>query len=417
VADDSLLLALDLGTTTLAGRLLGRNGEVLAEAKRANPQAVAGHDIIRRLEAALRGDGERLQGLLAEGIEAVVGELLAASGAPRSAIAAAAAAGNPGISHLLRNLPAGPILFPPHRPPEKRGVFLNPGETGLDLPVPLYLFPQVSGYVGGDLVAFLYGFRNFSTSHCNPDTPCFFLDIGTNGEMALHDGSRWWTTSVAAGPAFEGGEISCGMPVTAGAVIGVRVDGDALRLTVFGGAPPRGLAGSGLVEAVAAALEAGLIDKSGRIVAPDEVATNFVRYLAGTPEGRALRLYRDATVDLLLTQQDVRNLQLAKGAVRAGIECLLQRAGLDADRLGEVLVTGAFGFSLSPTALKRVAMLPANMIEKVRFVPAGALAGVCRLLVDREGPEQVQALADALQCYPLSGTPAFEKAFLSALDF
>lgn len=417
MSEANLRLALDLGTTTLAGRLLGRDGEVLAEAKRANPQTVLGGDIIRRLEAALRGDGKRLQGLLVEGIESVIDDLLKACGVPRSSIAAAAAAGNPGISHLLRNLPAGPILFPPHRPPEKCGIFLGPADTGLKLATPLYLFPLVSGYVGGDLVAFLYGFRDFHPSRLAPDAPGLFLDIGTNGEMALYDGSRWWTTSVAAGPAFEGGEISCGMSVMAGAVTGVRVEKDVLKLTVFGGGVPRGLAGSGLVEAVAAALEAGLLDRSGRIVAAEEVATNLARHIAETPEGRALRLYRDAAVDLLLTQQDVRNLQLAKGAVRAGIECLLQRAGLEQERLGEVVVTGAFGFSLAPAALKRVAMLPANMIEKVRFVPAGALAGVCRLLIDRQGPVQVQALADALRSYPLSGTPTFENAFLSALDF
>lgn len=413
----NIRLALDLGTTTLAGRLLGRQGEVLAEAKRPNPQAVLGSDIIRRLEASLRGDGKRLQMLLVEGIEAIIAELLTTADAPRAALSAAAAAGNPGISYLLRNLSAEPILFPPHRPPEKQGVFLDPSELGLDLPAPLFLFPLASGYVGGDLVAFLYGFGDLSVEGLAPHAPRLYLDIGTNGEMALYDGGRWWTTSVAAGPAFEGGEISCGMPVSAGAVTGVRLEGEVLRLQVFGGVSPRGLAGSGLVEAVAAALEAGLLDASGRIVAPDEVATNLVRHIAETPAGRALRLYRDAACDLLLNQQDIRSLQLAKGAVRAGVECLLQRSGLDAGQLGEVVVTGAFGFSLVPAVLKRVAMLPANMIEKVRFVPGGALQGVSRLLGDPAGPGRVQSLADALQVYPLSGTPVFEKVFLRSLDF
>jgi len=405
-----LLLALDLGTTTLAGRLLGRDGAILAEAKKPNPQAVLGRDIIRRLEASLRGEGRRLQTLLLEGVEAVISELLAMSGAPRTALSAAAAAGNPGICYLLRNLPADAILFPPHRPQERQGVFLHPESLGLDLPVPLYLFPLVSGYVGGDLVAFLFGQQ--------PHTPgSFYLDIGTNGEMALYDGGRWWTTSVAAGPAFEGGEISCGMPVTTGAVTGVRIDGDVLRLQVFGGGPPRGLAGSGLLEAVAVALESGLLDASGRIVAPDEIATNLARQIVETPAGRALRLYRDAACELLLCQQDIRSLQLAKGAVRAGAECLLQRSGIEVERLEEVVVTGAFGFSLAPAVLKKVAMLPAIMVDKVRFISGGALEGAGRFLCDPEGTTRVQALADSLQAYPLSGTPAFEKAFLRGLDF
>jgi len=410
VKNDGLLLALDLGTTTLGGRLLDRSGTTLAEAKRVNPQSVLGSDIIRRLDAALHGEGLRLQALLVEGIQSLVSELLGTVGEMPHSLAGAAAAGNPGICCLLRNLPVEQILFPPHRPRERQGAFLSPASLGLDLPVPLYLFPLVSGYVGGDLVAFLYGQKPRAFNS-------FYLDIGTNGEMALHVDGRWWTTSVAAGPAFEGGDISSGMPVTAGAVTGIRLEGDSLRLQVFGGGPPRGLAGSGLVEMVTVALEAGLLDDFGRIVEPEEVTTNLARLVAETPAGRVLRIYRDAGCELLVTQQDIRNLQLAKGAIRAGAECLLERAGIDAGLLAEVVVTGAFGFSLAPSALKRVAMLPANMVDKVRFVPGGTLEGVSRLLCETDGPGRVQALADSLQAYPLSGTPAFEKAFLHGLDF
>jgi uncharacterized 2Fe-2S/4Fe-4S cluster protein (DUF4445 family) len=409
MSDANLLLALDLGTTTLAGRLLGRNGAVLAEVRKSNPQRALGSDVIRRLEASLRGEGKRLQALLVEGVEAVIADLLATAGAPRTAIIAAAAAGNPAVSYSLRNLPADPILFPPHRPPERKGVFLEPSSLGLDLPVPLYLFPLVSGYVGGDLVAFLYSQPRESGT--------FYLDIGTNGEMALFDGRRWWTTSVAAGPAFEGGEISCGMAVRAGAVEAVRLHGDSLQLTVAGGGSPRGVCGSGLAAAIAAGVDGGLIDARGSIVSADTVETNLSRYIVDAPSGRALRLYRDAAVELLVTQQDVRNFQLAKGAIKAGAECLLRRAGLEPDGVGQVVMTGAFGFSLPPEVLKRVALLPPNMVDKVRFVAAGALAGVCRLLTVPGGAGEVQSLADALRPYPLSGTPAFEKAFVAALDF
>jgi uncharacterized 2Fe-2S/4Fe-4S cluster protein (DUF4445 family) len=405
-----ILLALDLGTTTLAGRLLDRNGAVLAEARAPNPQAALGSDIIRRLEAARSGEGGRLQRLLLDGIEALLAELLRQAGAPRAAVAAAAAAGNPGICHLLRNLPVDPILFPPHRPRDRQGVFLDPAGLDLDLPVPLYLFPLVSGYAGGDLVAFLYGQL--------PAAPgSLFVDVGTNGELALFDGARWWATSVAAGPAFEGGEIACGMPALPGAVEGVRIAGDALRLAVIGGGRPLGVCGTGLVEAVAAALEGGLVDRTGRIVTPAEVPTNLARHITETPAGRALRLYRDAAGELLLSQEEIRRFQLAKGALRAGAECLLARAGVEPGAVREVVVTGAFGLSLRPAALKRVAMLPANMIDNVRFVPGGALAGVGRLLLDPAGPQRVQELAGAIQPHPLSGTPAFEKAFLHSLDF
>jgi uncharacterized 2Fe-2S/4Fe-4S cluster protein (DUF4445 family) len=382
----------------------------LAEATLRNPQASLGEDIIRRLEQALEGQGKQLQQLLVEGLEKLICELLRVAGVSRENICAAAAAGNAGISALLRCLPVDKILFPPHRPEQRQGVYLSPDQLGLDLPVPLYLFPLVTGYVGGDLVAFLLDQAPYRNN-------TLYLDIGTNGELALHSNGQWWTTSVAAGPAFEGGGIGCGMAAATGAVSGVTLDGDRLRLAVIGDGAPRGLCGSGLTETVAAALEGGLIDSHGTFADPLQVSSNLARYLDGGAGERCLRLYRDATVDLCLTQEDLRTFQLAKGAIRAGVDCLLARAGLSADSVEEVVVTGAFGFSLASRILKRVAMLPENMIDRVRFVEAGVLAGCCRFLLDEAGSEKAQSLADGLTPYPLSGTPAFEKAFLGALDF
>ncbi|OHB32745.1 MAG: hypothetical protein A2X84_05635 [Desulfuromonadaceae bacterium GWC2_58_13] len=403
-------LALDLGTTTLAGRLLAADGTVLAEGRLANPQGQLGSDVIRRLEAALAGQGEHLQHLLTSGIETLIDDLLTQSGGRRSGLGAAAAAANPAICHLLRRLPVEPILFPPHRPRHPEAVLLSPAELSLDLPIPLFLFPLVSGYVGGDLVAFLFGCPE-------PSLTTLYVDVGTNGEMALFAGGRWWVTSVAAGPAFEGGEIACGMAALPGAICRVRLDGDSLSLETIGGRPPIGLCGSGLVEVVAAALDGGLVDRHGAIVDPGRVETNLVRYIVESAQGRALRLYRDADLDLLVTQRDLRNFQLAKGAVRAGVDCLLQRAGVDADQVQDVVMTGAFGFSLAPTALKRVAMLPGNMVDKVRFVPAGALEGVARYLREPRAAGRLDSLVGELTAYPLSGTAAFEKAFLHAIDF
>jgi len=407
---DRLSLALDLGTTTLAGRLLDGEGRTLAEAKMSNPQRAQGSDVIRRLEAALGGAGAQLQSLLVEGINGLCVELLRQVGKPRSAITAVAAAANPAICHLLRQLPVERILFPPHRPTELDGVALDSANLGLDLPVPLYLFPLVSGYVGGDMVAFLYGL-----GEVEPGTFC--LDVGTNGEMGLFTGQGWWVTSVAAGPAFEAGEISCGMALQTGAIEQVQLSGDRLQLQVHGEGPPRGVCGSGLASAVAAALEGGLIDRHGTIVDPLAVESNLSACIIETERGRALRLYRDAAVDLQLTQEDIRQFQLAKGAVKAGVEALLARSGLGAEQIGRVLVTGAFGFSLPGWVVKKVVMLPEAMVEKVEFISAGALQGVSRLLTEADGPAQVATLAATLRPLPLSGTPTFEAAFLKAIEF
>lgn len=403
-------LALDLGTTTLAGRLLDASGRTLAESRLLNPQRELGSDVIRRLEAAQKGEGERLQRLLVAGIDRLLTELLRLSGLRREAVRGAAVAANPAISHLLRRLPVDSLIFPPHRPRHPEGALLDPAELGLDLPVPLYLFPQVSGYVGGDLVAFLFA--------CPPpEAVTLYIDVGTNGEMALFADGRWWVTSVPAGPAFEGAEIACGMAATPGAIHGVRVVDDSLRLLTVDDLPPLGICGSGLVEAVVAALDGGLMDRHGTLRDPERVTTNLARYLVADGEGYALCLYRDAARELRLTQADIRAFQLAKGAVRAGIDCLLGRAGVAAGQVGAIILTGSFGLSLAPEALKKVAMLPENMVDRVRFVPAGALLGTVRYLLEAGAATRLESLVKSLTPYPLSGTPAFETAFLHAIDF
>lgn len=403
-----LLLALDLGTTTLAGRILDGQGQVLAEGKVENPQRALGADIVRRLEAALAGEGERLQALLADGISALLDELLRSAGAGRASIGAAAAAANPGVTALLGGDDVRPILFPPHRP---RNRSLRPLDLpALQLPVPLTLFPLLSGYVGGDLIACLYGLAAVANR-------TLVIDLGTNGEMAIGGADGWLATSVPAGPAFEGGEISCGQLATCGAISNVTRVGDRLQLEVLGGGAPTGLAGSGLFAVIAVGIDSGLIDRSGRIVTPAEIDSNLSRYLRPDGRAQALCLYRDAGREIVVTQSDVRAFQLAKGAVRAGIDALLARVGIPVVAVEQVMVTGAFGLSLDRQSLKSVAILPAVVVEKALFIPGGALFGVQRFLLQREGPAELQALTEKMRSYPLSGTPAFERAFLTALDF
>ena len=404
----SLHLALDLGTTTLAGRILDAQGQMLSEGKVANPQRMLGVDIVRRLEAALAGKGERLQALLVDGIASLLDDLLRAAGAGRESIGAAAAAANPGVTALLGGDDVRPILFPPHRP---RNLTLRSLELpALQLPVPLTLFPLLSGYVGGDLVACLYGLAPAADR-------TLVIDLGTNGEIAIGGADGWLATSVPAGPAFEGGEISCGQLATTGAISNVTRVGDRLQLEVIGGGVPTGLAGSGLFAVIAVGIDSGLIDHSGRIVTPAEVDSNLARYLRPDGRGQALCLYRDAGREIVVTQGDIRAFQLAKGAVRAGIDALLARAGIPVAAVEQVLVTGAFGLSLDRQSLKSVAILPAVMVEKALFIPGGALAGVQRFLRQENGGAQLQALTGKMRSYPLSGTPAFERAFLAALNF
>lgn len=408
--DNRCLLALDLGTTTLAGRLLSATGEVLAEARAVNPQRELGGDILLRLQRAHDGAGPRLHELLVEGLKDLVAELLLQAGRTAKAVGAAAAAGNPGMSCLLGKFPVAPLLYPPHKPAHKQLLQLPATEPALGLPVPLDLLPQVSGFVGGDFVACLFGLGRVA-----PGTLC--LDIGTNAELGLWDGARWIVASAAAGPAFEGGNIDAGMACAPGAVTDVSLDGDRLRFAVAGDIEPRGLCGSGLVALVSAGLQGGLIDATGRIVPAGEVETNLARYLVEQQDGWAIRFHHSAGGSLLLTQTDLRNLQFAKGAVLAGVKVLLERGGLPPAGVERVLLTGAMGTALPAETLKRVALLPEAMVDKSLFIANGVLTGLERYLVASGGAQQLKALLKTMQPFPLSGTPAFERHFLGSLDF
>lgn len=402
-----MFLALDLGTTALAGRLLDAAGNIRAAGRQVNPQHSLGQDILSRLQMAHEGHGSRLQQLLTEGLQQLVGELLLQAGISADGIRAAAAAGNPGMTYLLRGLPAGEVLLPPHLPKMRSPVVLDPQTLGLGISTGLQLFPLVNGFVGGDLVAFLLSFGSPSVG-----TAC--MDIGTNGEIGLWTGDRWWVTSAAAGPAFEAANIGCGMPAEPGAVTDVWLTADRLQLEVLGGGRPKGLCGSGLAALICAAVTGGLIDRQGRILAADELATPLSRYLDG--QGSIL-FYRDAQIQLRLSQADVRSFQLAKGALRAALEVLLERSGWAWEDIRQVIITGAFGQALPAKTLKGVALLPASMVEKTFFVSNGVLDGLSVYLTAPDGPKRLQKLMSLLQPFPLSGTPAFEKRFLSSLEF
>jgi len=405
-----LLLGLDLGTTSLVGRLWTLDGQVLAEASCDNPQHPHGADVIARLEAAQTEAAKPLQALLVDGINRLVAELLAQAAAEVGQIKKAAAAANPAISLLLAGEPVEKLLRPPYRPDFLAGEDLDSQQLGLQLPVSLSLLPLVSGYVGGDLLSVLYA------SPPEPE-PTLYIDLGTNAELALWGGQRWLVSSVAAGPAFEAGNLRCGMRCSSGAVVEVGIVKDRFVFTVAGGGMPKGICGSGLFSLLASALQEKLIAPDGRIKSAAEIDSNLSRYLVADGDAQALQIYRDARTSLRLTQQDVRAFQLAKGAVLAGVKCLLERSGLSAERLASVRIAGALGGALPPTALKGVAMLPKNVLEKCRFLPGAVLQGVLKTLQQQDGLEQLKKLASSLKPYPLSGTPAFEKAFLASLDF
>ena len=408
-----LFLAFDLGTTTIAASLVEpASGERLATAAALNPQREWGADVLARLGAALiPGNLTAMKGCLAAEMERMAQELLDRGGAVWDELASLALAGNPAMEQIALGLPVDSLASPPFRPLFSSGQSVTTRELGWNRELPAYLLPLPGGFVGGDLLAFLFGCRKSA----HPGT--LYLDLGTNAELALFDGERFLATSAAAGPAFEGGNLSCGMAALPGAIESVRIEGDRVLLGTIAGAPARGICGSGVLEALAALLECGVVDRTGRLLPAGEIASNLanrVQQMNGIP---AFVLYRDARGAVYLDQEDIRALQLAKGALRGGMEILLSRAGLGLDGLSEVVLTGSFGAVLSPAVLKNVGIFSQNMVRVSGFIREGALSGVERVLLEPGGREALEQLAGSVRVLPLSGTPAFERLFLANLDF
>jgi len=414
---DRTVVAIDLGTTTIAAALVAVDrGEVLARQGALNPQRALGLDVISRLAVAkTAARRQELSSLVNGALEQLVAALLAA--APGAAAPEQIAiAGNTVMQHLLLGLPIDTLARPPYRPRDPGPQTVMTATLGWRRDLPLQLFPQPGGFVGGDLVAFLYG-QGVSGHRAPRPEFRLFLDLGTNAEIALEIGDRLLATAAAAGPAFEAGNLSCGMVAVPGAVSALICSPDRPKVEVIGGGRAVGVCGSGAISTVAALRRAGVVTPSGQLLPPTAIASNLANYVIGEGSEAAFVLHRDARSLVVLSQEDIRQVQLAVAAVRAGIEVLLQRAGIAGDAGGEVVVTGSFGAALSPADLETIGLVPAGYAARSRFVHDGALAGVVRACIHAEGLAEVAQLATGVQVIPLSGTPLFEELFINHLNF
>jgi len=240
------------------------------------------------------------------------------------------------------------------------------------------------------------------------------LDLGTNGEIILQWEERLLACSTAAGPAFEGGNISCGMPATEGAVVGVERTDEGWHCTVAGGGEPAGLCGSGLLDALAVLRSWNLVTQEGRLFSPEEAPFRFRPLLSGNIEGNGRSI--ELAKGVRLTQKDIREFQLAKGAVRAGAELLLEEVGGTWSDLEECVVAGAFGSSLRPASLVATGILPPETTKRITPLGGGAGEG-CRLVLLGGDPlwEEACRIAAATHHVDLGGHPRFQETFVRFL--
>lgn len=406
--DVPLGLAIDLGSTTVAAFLtMLDNGEVCAGSAALNQQTVYGADVISRLAAARSSPQhvERLHKLALASINSAI-DSLHLSDALRARIERVVVVGNVGMHHLLLKLPVETLAVIPFQPHNKGAVRDAAALMGGIFPsgAQVSLPPLIGGFVGSDSLACLAYF-DFDRA----DGPMAAVDLGTNGEVMVTDGERILTTSTAAGPAFEGVNISCGTRAVDGAIVDGRLEEDRLTLTTIGDAPPVGLTGSGLLHIVHALRQAGVIEPSGRFstsapLLADRIANGSgVRRLALTGDGH-----------LSLTQWDVRELQKAKGAVRAAIDCLLAELSLAPSDLTRLILTGSFGGQVRVETVLALGMIPPVPAEIVVSVANGAGLGAASFLSD-DGFVRAEALAARAEHIDLDRDPNFNMNFVNAM--
>jgi uncharacterized 2Fe-2S/4Fe-4S cluster protein (DUF4445 family) len=409
-------LAVDIGTTTVAVYLGDLNsGRIVDSGAALNEQSSFGADVVSRISYV----GEHPKGLASlqkvatKTINELLDNLLTKHLVDRDNIYLITVVGNPTMIHLFLGInPNGLVAFP-FNPVFSGSFTLGAFETGLKLPdqTKLEILPLVSAYVGADIVA-----AALAADLDEPGPPRLLLDIGTNGEMVLAFNGKIWACSTAAGPALEGGAIKFGMRAEPGAISAVNITDD-VEISIIGSKSARGLCGSGLLDAVAQMLGRGLINKTGRLKdvnsLPEELSAAIRRRLTPGEKGQNFHL----TPEVYLTQGDINQLQLAKGAMRAGIEILMAQAGLTVNDVEEVLLAGAFGTSLRADSLVTVGLLPPFPQEKIKAIGNAAGVGALLCLLSDEHHQRALNLARRINYLELSLQKDFQDRFIKGIQF
>jgi uncharacterized 2Fe-2S/4Fe-4S cluster protein (DUF4445 family) len=415
--------AFDIGTTTVVGSLLDlSSGGELALASRINPQVSYGDDVLSRIQRAGESD-EHLQLLQKEILSAIadmITELCAQSGAKRQRIYEVAFAGNTTMEHLLCGIDVQQLGMVPFVPAYERGLIVPAARLGVPIHprATAYVFPVIGGFVGGDTVAGI-----IATKLDELEGPVLMVDIGTNGEIVLACDGRLWAASTAAGPAFEGARISCGMRASAGAIEKIVFDDD-VRFSVIGGGEPAGFCGSALIDAAAELLRSGIISPEGRFRSPDELPRDLPPAIAARvvvgPDGQTAFRIADGRggVGLTVTQRDIRELQLAAGAVRAGMNIMLRRAGIASRDLKRVLIAGGFGSFIRRSNAQRIGLLPGDVDHsRINYVGNASLDGAKCALLSTRARTKAEQLARGAVHLQLSEDEAFQTEFVEAMIF
>ncbi|MDR3302356.1 MAG: ASKHA domain-containing protein [Spirochaetaceae bacterium] len=404
-------LALDIGTTTLVVGLIDvRSGKTIETESALNPQALYAQDVLGRIQFASNPDGlKTMHSVFIEALQTMIASLTQKTGVHRDRIYDVVYSGNTTMLHLACAVDPSSLGRFPYTPKLHGGEYQNADELALSPFARIYLPPIVSAYVGADIVSGI-----LSSRLAEKKGVTLFIDIGTNGEMVLARNGSLAASSTAAGPAFEGMNISCGMRASRGAIESFAIDGDEMSYEVIGDSPtPTGICGSGLLDIAAELVRTGVIGKTGRFAKPAEIAGKCAQRLREV-NGKTAFFMSD---EVHLSQNDVRQIQLAKGAIRCGAEMLLERSGLCAADVDTVEIAGSFGYHLREKSLITIGLLPQECAGKVVFVGNTSMSGAAAFLLNKNFRSKMTRIVEGVSNVELANDKDFEQKFVECLGF
>ena len=401
--------AFDIGTTSVVCYLLNlENGKQLARASMLNPQTQFGADVISRCEYAMEHDVEMLSAVIRLAMNQLIDEVCSKSNVNVREVKLITMVGNTCMHHLFLNIDPTSLTKVPYEAAVKDEIVMKAAEADLIAAADaiLQVLPNIAGFVGADTVGCI-----LATDFDHIRELSLMIDIGTNGEMVMGNQDRMLACSTAAGPAFEGAKIECGMRGTTGAIDHVKYEDGELKCHVIGeeeGASALGICGSGLMDIVAAALDAEIIDDCGKI--DTDCKGVFLLPESNMP---AIRL----AGDVYLSQKDVREVQLAKGAVAAGIELMADELGIQIADIQSVMIAGAFGNYMDPHSACRIGMIPQELENKIKMIGNAAGEGSIIATLNQSEFEHAQKIRETVEFLELASSPDFQDTFVDNLLF
>lgn len=395
-------VAVDIGTTTIAMSLTGGDsGKVFHTVTSVNSQRAYGADVISRIQASVDGKKEELQKSIQKDLQDCMEKLLKEKELPGERVKTIIISGNTTMGHLLMGYDCDTLGVFPFIPVNIDFIKGTEAILGTDKfgKKEVILLPGISTYVGGDIVSGMYAY-----DFTEKEDVCMFIDLGTNGEMGIGNKEKILVTSTAAGPAFEGGNITWGMGSVPGAICSVKLNGAEAEVKTIRDEAPQGICGTGVVETAAELVREEVVDETGAL---DEDYFDDGFPLAKTPDGK----------EIVFTQKDVREIQLAKAAVRAGVETLLLRYGIKKEEVSKVYLAGGFGYKLDTEKAIAIGMLPEEWADRIVTVGNSSLSGACKYLKDENGDKTIEKLVSISEEINLSADKEFNEFYMNEMFF